>query len=488
MTLIASLDGFIDQLRSVGLPISVSEKIDATAALGVTDLSDREAVKSGLAVTLVKSSDHESAFDTIFDIFFGSATSETNAGRASGGNAGLAGPREQQPAGSGLASPGDGRGAGGSLDGLDDAAIRQLLIESLDSARQGTLLQRQLARIIVERNAGIRPGRAVAGTYYLYRAMLAVDPQHILTQLVERADARDPGAADDQLARRLLIEDFERRIASFRLTVEAEIRRRLVADRGTDAVARTLRRPLPEDIGFLTAAAAQVDQLRGVLQPLSRKLAGRIAARRMQRRRGTVDFRATMRASLSTGGVPVDVRYHGPRPAKPQLVVLADISGSVSAFAAFTLQLAYAMRAQFSRVRCYVFVDGLDEVTPLLERARSLLDVTSEINRLGLGVWLDGRSDYGNAIDTFLREHGAVLHARTTVLILGDARSNYHSPRAEALGKIAGRAGQVFWLNPEPSTAWDSGDSVIGQYARHCDEVVECRNLRQLRAFVDRLA
>jgi uncharacterized protein with von Willebrand factor type A (vWA) domain len=194
-----------------------------------------------------------------------------------------------------------------------------------------------------------------------------------------------------------------------------------------------------------------------------------------------------MRESLSTGGVPIDVRYRGPRPAKPELVVLADISGSVSAFAAFTLQLTYAMRAQFSRVRCFVFVDGLDEVTSLLEQAHSLLDVTSEINQRGLGVWLDGRSDYGNAIETFWQAYGAVLRNRTTVLILGDARSNYHSPRAEVLGKIAGRAGQVCWLNPEPSAAWDSGDSVIGQYARHCDEVVECRNLRQLRAFVDRL-
>lgn len=487
MALITALDGFIDELRSVGLPISISEKIDAAAALGVTDLSDREAVKNGLAVTLVKSSDHESAFDTIFDIFFCSVPAGTSAGRASGGGTGPAGPGEH-PAGSGLALPGGERGADGGLGGLGDAAIRQLLIDSLAGAEQGTLLQRRLAGIIVERHAEIRPGRAVAGVFYLYRVMVAVNPRHILTQLVERAEARNTGVAEDQLARRLLIEDFERRIASFRLTVEAEIRRRLVTDRGTDAVARTLRRPLPEDIGFLTAAAAQVDQLRDVLQPLARKLAARIAARRKQRRRGTVDFRATMRDSLSTGGVPIDVRYHGPRPAKPQLVVLADISGSVAAFAAFTLQLTYAMRGQFSRVRCFVFVDGLDEVTSLLERARSLLDVTSEINQLGLGVWLDGRSDYGNAIETFWQAYGAALRTRTTVLILGDARSNYHAPRAEVLGKIAGRAGQVFWLNPEPSTAWDSGDSVIGQYARHCDEVVECRNLRQLRAFVERLA
>jgi uncharacterized protein with von Willebrand factor type A (vWA) domain len=285
-----------------------------------------------------------------------------------------------------------------------------------------------------------------------------------------------------------MIESLERRIADFRLVVEAEIRRRLVSDRGADAVAKTLRTPLPEDIDFLTAATTQLEQLRDVLQPLSRKLTARMVQKRKQSRRGAVDVRKTIRQSLSTGGIPIAVRYHGPRPAKPELVVLADISGSVSAFAAFTLQLTFALRSQFSRVKCYVFVDGLDEVSSLLESARNILDVTTEINRRRLGIWFDGRSDYGNAIDTFWREHGTELRTRTTVLVLGDARTNYHEPRDDVLAKIAGRAGHLFWLNPESKTAWDSGDSVIGRYAEHCDEVVECRNLRQLRAFVERLS
>jgi uncharacterized protein with von Willebrand factor type A (vWA) domain len=167
--------------------------------------------------------------------------------------------------------------------------------------------------------------------------------------------------------------------------------------------------------------------------------------------------------------------------------VLADISGSVAAFAAFVLQLTYALRSQFARVSSYVFVDGLDDVSELIDKSTGITEVAAEINRRGLGVWLDGRSDYGNAIDTFWREHGARLRHRTTVLVFGDARSNYHSPRTEVLGRIAQRAGHVYWLNPEPRTAWDTGDSVIGQYARHCDGVVECRNVRQLEAFVERL-
>jgi uncharacterized protein with von Willebrand factor type A (vWA) domain len=485
MALIATLERFVEELRDVGLPISISEKIDAAAALGQIDLTDREAVKSGLAVTLVKTVEHESAFDTLFDIVFGTPSLGGDGDARVPDDATEGDEEDGDPAGLGPARP--IFGAGG-FRSLGDTMIRGLVIDTLDSDEQGSLLQRQLAEILVERHAGIQPGRAVAGTYYLFRAMRELNPDAVLTELAARAEQRKPYLAGDALAHRLIVEEHEQRLADFRRLVEAEIRRRLVSDRGADAVARTLRHPLPEDIDFLTAASAQFDQLRDVLQPLSRKLEARLVHKRKHGRRGAVDFRATSRGSMSTGGFPIDVRHHSPRPTKPELVVLADISGSVSTFAAFTLQLAFALRSEFSRVRCYVFIDGLDEVTGLLEQAHNILDITSEINRRGLGVWFDGRSDYSNAIETFWHEHGGELRTRTTLLILGDARSNHHAPRAELLGKIAGRAGHTFWLNPESKTAWDGGDSVIGQYAPHCDEVVECRNLRQLRAFVEQLS
>jgi uncharacterized protein with von Willebrand factor type A (vWA) domain len=301
--------------------------------------------------------------------------------------------------------------------------------------------------------------------------------------------ARDPEADGPTagLQRRLVVEEYEARVEGFRREVEAQIRRRLVADRGAAAVARTLRQPLPEDVEFLQASQQQVAELRSVLQPLARKLAARLADKRRHRRRGTLDFRRTVRRSMSTGGVPAEPVFRRGRPAKPQLMVVADVSGSVSAFAAFTLQLTYALRTEFAAVRCFVFVDGVDEVTHALAEADDIAAATRRINSEGGGVWLDGRSDYGHALESFWERHGGEIRSRSTVIVLGDARNNYHATRTDVLARIRRRAGHLYWLNPEPASAWDTGDSVIGEYARHCDAVYECRNLRQLRTFVETL-
>ena len=285
----------------------------------------------------------------------------------------------------------------------------------------------------------------------------------------------------------LVAEEYERRVMDFQREVEAEIRRRLVADRGAADVARTLRKPLPEDADFLTASTVQITQLREIVQPMARKLAARLAGRQRRRRHGALDFRRTVRESMSAGGVPMTPVFKPPKPAKPELVILADISGSVSAFAEFTLHLTYALRTEFTRVRSFVFVDTVDEVTEILAQADDIAAATAQINARGCGVWLDGRSDYGNALRAFRDRYGQQLRSRATVLVLGDARANYHASGAEALKELARRAGHLFWLNPEPSAAWDSGDSVMREYASFCDEVVECRNVRQLRAFIEQL-
>jgi len=289
------------------------------------------------------------------------------------------------------------------------------------------------------------------------------------------------------MQRRLEIEGYEAQLLKFRQMVEAQVRQRLVDDRGAAAVARTLRRPLPEDVDFLTSSRDQIADMRAVLDPLTRKLATRLAAKRRHKRRGALDFRRTVRRSLSTGGVPVRPAFRKPHPAKPELFVLADISGSVSTFAAFTLQLAFALRSQFSRVRSFVFVDGVDEVTDVLQQAPDVVEAARHINAAGSGVWLDGRSDYGHALTTFWDAWGEQVRRRTTVIVLGDARTNYHDPREGALKAVTQRAGHVFWLNPEPTSAWNSGDSVIARYQPFCDAVYECRNIRQLRAFVEDL-
>jgi uncharacterized protein with von Willebrand factor type A (vWA) domain len=149
--------------------------------------------------------------------------------------------------------------------------------------------------------------------------------------------------------------------------------------------------------------------------------------------------------------------------------------------------LTYALRNAFAKVRSFVFIDGVDEVTDLMARASDLVEVARAINQRGLGVRLDGRSDYGSSLADFVSEHGASFGRRTAVLVLGDARTNYHAPRAEQLRALSRRAGRLYWLNPEPRAAWNSGDSVIAAYAPACDRVIECRNVRQLRNFVETL-
>jgi hypothetical protein len=320
--------------------------------------------------------------------------------------------------------------------------------------------------------------------------MRAVHPDRLLARLAEddpKQLAAGQGTGTDGLLARLDEERREAQMTRFRQAVEAEVRRRLVEDRGSNAVAKTLRQPLPEDADFLTSSREQITAMRAVMDPLARKLASRLSAKRRHNRRGSLDFRRTIRKSLGTGGVPVYPVYGKPKPSKPELFVVADISGSVSTFAAFTLQLVFALRTQFAKVRTFVFVDGVDEVTELLRKADNIIEVTQTINSEGRGVWLDGRSDYGHALESFWDQWGEQVRRRSTVIVLGDARTNYHDPAEHVLRSVRQRAGHLYWLNPEPHGAWNSGDSVLDRYASFCDAVYECRNLRQLRAFVEDL-
>ncbi|MGH3203087.1 MAG: vWA domain-containing protein [Streptosporangiaceae bacterium] len=466
-SMLTAIDGMITELRQIGVPVSLTEKLDAVRSLRHLPLADREGLKAALRAALVKSHDHELAFDTLFDLYFSPSA---------GPVAGPVPPGRDGPAGTGQ----------GSFGSLDDAGLTELLLAALRDGNE--VMLRLIAGIFVERHAAIEPGRPVAGTYYVFRTLRAVDPDRLIARLVAAGqEAGQEAGAQSALLRRLQAEGYEAQMQRFRQAVEAQVRLRLVADRGAAAVARTLRRPLPEDAEFLNSSHEQIIAMRGVLDPLTRRLAGRLAAKRRHRRRGALDFRRTIRESLSTGGVPVDPVFRKPRPAKPELFVLADISGSVSTFAAFTLQLMFALRVQFSRVRSFVFVDGIDEVTEILQQAPDVIDATRNINALGSGVWLNGRSDYGHALESFWQHWGEQVRRRTTVIVLGDARSNYLDPREGVLKAVRERAAHLFWLNPEPRTAWNTGDSVIGRYQPFCDAVHECRNLRQLRRFAEEL-
>jgi hypothetical protein len=343
---------------------------------------------------------------------------------------------------------------------------------------------RALARQAVTRFAGMEPGRPVGGTYYLYRTLRNLDLDGVLERLMNEAREESP-APLSSLEERLERDEFESRIDRMKKEIEAEIRRRLVADRGVEAMAKTLRKPLPEDVDFMHANREELVSLRKAIYPLTRKLAVRLARKRRHGRKGPLDFRATVRHSLSYGGVPADPQFRYPRPSKPEIFVVADISGSVAAFARFTLQLVYAISGQFSRVRSFVFIDGLDEVTQYFEGVEDISVAIHRVNTEADVVWVDGHSDYGHAFEVFWEKYGREVGPKTTVLILGDARNNYHASQSWVIKEMRKKARHVYWLNPEPKAYWDTGDSIVSDYGAHTDGVYECRNLRQLEKFVD---
>jgi len=475
------LTGFIGELRAAGLPVSLTESIDAAEAVHHIPLEDRDALKYALAATLVKSSSHWKAFETAFEVYFSMRGPQYEFGDESSS------PDGDTDSDSEHRGQAQGRAqGGGGGESLSSEELAEMLFRALLSANDAQVAA--LARQAVSRFAGMEPGRPVGGTYYLYRTLRNLDLDRVLERLMEAARAAAPEGQLTPLEDRLARDEFKSRLDRLRRELEDEIRRRLVADRGTEALARSLRKPLPEEIDFMHATRDELASLRRAIHPLTRKLAVRLARKRRHGRKGPLDFRSTMRHSLSTGGVPVDPKFRYPRPAKPEIIVIADISGSVASFARFTLHLVHAISSQFSKVRSFVFIDGIDEVTRFFENVDDVADAVHRINTEADVVWVDGHSDYGHALSVFWERWGEEITPRSSVLLLGDARNNYHASQAWVIQEIRHRARHVYWLNPEPRAYWGTGDSILGEYAVHCDDVFECRNLRQLEHFVTELA
>ncbi|CAB4676318.1 MAG: VWA domain-containing protein [Actinobacteria bacterium] len=475
------LSGFIVELRNAGLPVSLTENLDAMHAISHIPLEDREAFKYALGATLVKNNAHWRSFETVFEVYFslrGPQYSITDGDSDASIDDLLQQMQEAQ-------MQGEGNGGAGGMDSLTPEELMNILMNALMNGDQA--LMRALARQAVQRFAGMEPGRPVGGTYYLYRTLRNLDLDGMLDKLME-ASKQEVGGDLTKLEERLEKDEYNDRIEKFKQEVEAEIRRRLVADRGAEAMAKTLRKPLPEDVEFMHASRDEMQNLKKSLQPLTRKLAARLARKRRHGRKGPLDFRNTVRHSLAYGGVPAEPKFKYPRPAKPELIVIADISGSVAAFARFTLMLVYAISNQFSKVRAFVFIDGIDEVTEYFKKTEDISEAIHRINTEADVIWVDGHSDYGHAFEVFWDKYGKEINPKSTVLLLGDARNNYHASQAWVIKEIRQKARHVYWLNPEPRSYWNTGDSIVGEYGTHTDGVYECRNLRQLEAFVEKLA
>jgi uncharacterized protein with von Willebrand factor type A (vWA) domain len=440
---------FLEALRTAGLPVSLAEDLDAVAALRALDWDHREVVRAGYAATLVKKQSQRPTFDTLFDVYFPRMVGD-----------GVAGGREhdEQVTDNGQAL----------------LTFRDELVDALGEGDEQALLD--LAAEMVAR-FGAMPGRGPGlSSWSAYTALQRVAPAELADRIVQALLA--DGRVDDEARR-----EAGRRIGSFTGLVEADARRRIAEEKGPDHVANVAVRPSIERLDFTAARRADLDRMRREIYPLARRLATRLTQEHHARRRGPLDFRRTVRASVSTGGVPLVTHHRPKRPHRTELVVLCDVSGSVANFAQFTLLLVYALRDQFEKVRAFTFIDHVHEVTDHFRPGADPADVLTELAASTAHAALWGRTNYGRAFAKFEESYADALGPRSSLLVLGDARSNYSDLNLDVLKRLAGSARHSWWLNPEHRRHWDTGDSAATRYGEVVP-MVECRNLTQLGEFV----
>ncbi|RYB93868.1 VWA domain-containing protein [Nocardioides oleivorans] len=450
MSLLDTHIGFVEALRSAGLSVSLAEGLDAIAALEQVRWHDRETVRGAYAATLVKRQPQRVTFDAVFDIYY---------------------PRL---VGSGVAGDELPDEAGPRDTGPELARFRQALAAALASGDQQAL--QDLAVEAVAR-FGAMPGRGPGlSSWSAYTSLQRVSPAELLDRLVQGllADGLDGDRAQRTAGRR--IGDFTR-------MVEGDARRRIAEEKGPEHVADVTVRPTIDRLDFTAARRSDLEEMRREIYPLARRLAARLAKEQHAQRRGPLDVRRTVRASIATGGVPLTTYHRPKRPHRTDLVVLCDVSGSVANFAQFTLLLVFALREAFSGVRAFTFVDDVVEVTDTFRRGADVVEVMEALAPRISQAALFGRTNYGRALTRFAEQHGDAIGPRSSLLVLGDARSNYSDLALPVLSDLAGRARHAWWLNPEHPRHWGSGDSAADTYG----EVVpmtECRNLAQLGEFV----
>ncbi|GGK43442.1 vWA domain-containing protein [Nocardia camponoti] len=439
---------FVTLLRAHGVHAGPSETIDAADAIVALGTDDPRILRSGLAACLLRRNGQRSVFDQLFDLFF------------------LDIPRPVVRA------------------DADPAAMREKLTSALVAGEDTAKLAREaLETFGAYGGAGETANRisnASGAGWSSYMTMKTLNPDRITEQVTEMLG----GSGQFDAAVHSI--EARRRVERFRTEVQTEARLRSAQLRGTDYIARRGVQSGSEAIDFLGAREQDLVEMRKLVHPLARKLATRLAARRKKAVRGQIDMRRTLRRSMATGGVPIDVVLRARAHGRPELVVLADISGSVTGFAEFTLTLVQALQDQFSRVRSFGFVDSCAEITDYFRPGEPTEPgLATRIVRES-PVARYGSSNYGEALQGFVDNYLDALGPRTSLLILGDGRTNRTDPNLAALHAMMDSAKHAYWLNPEPSRSWGTGDSAALTYAESIT-MHECRTVAQLGTVITRL-
>ncbi len=435
-----TLENFLRALKAVEVHVTPSEAIDAHKAVAEIGYGDRELLRDALCATLAKSAVEVDQFDHCFDTFFARQDFSSSATLESAGEA------DDEDGGSTLGAMILAGDAGGLAQAMEIAAAR------VEAANIRTATQR-------------RPF-----TRRILDAMGIEAVERRMAELLRRGGERDVDIAE-RLAkgRRALMEDASRFV-----------------DRQFDLYAKENGRRTREDLlADKTLTGERIDpddfhMMKAVVRRMAKRLAAKYSRHQKRARKGHLDVRRTLRRSMAYGGVPFEMVWKQKTIDRPKLVVLVDVSKSVAAASHFLLLFAYSLNEVVESLSSYAFSGRCVPVGDILDEETVDGAIKSVLERIGYQ-----QTDYGRSLEDFCSEHLGELDRRTTVLILGDARSNHAEPRLDLIRAIAKRSRAIIWLNPEPESFWGSGDSVMKVYARFCAVAKHCATLRQLDRIIE---
>jgi len=460
---------FANLLRENGVRVSLAETLDAFTASEVTGLLEREEFRAALRSTMVKRASELPVFEELFDVYFSGLGEIIKQASKSVQDALSMSDQEFQK----------------FLDEVEEMLKREgkklsELAKELLQNKNGALEKRLREAARAAKLKGIE--RTIEENYFA-RALareLGLDRiEREIKELREQLEKLDLGQAmkarmEEYLERRLkALEDIIKRY------VRMEREKRDIRQREDQRMNQMAEK------SFYYLSEEELKKMQEAVQKLAQRLKNVIAIRRKRAKKGRFDIKRTLRNNLDCGGVPFKLRFERRKKERPQVVILCDVSDSVRNASRFMLQFVYSLQDLYSRVRSFIFVSEIGEVTEHFRNndIKDALDVALK----GDIINVYAHSNFGYAFRNFVSDHIGAINKRTTVIVLGDARNNYNLPHDWCLREVKQRAKRVIWLNPESRNTWGFGDSEMERYAVHCDMVEECRNLNQLYRVVDHL-
>src|SRR2546426_520823 len=426
----AKLVEFSNLLRQNGLRVSLAESMDMLRALEVVGLPDRQTVRATLRATMVKRSVDLPTFETLFDLFF-----------------------------SGLAD-----------------AIKELTAATASALEMS---EEEFQRFLEE----LKKRLEEAGTELSPLARALAQALGLSGLSMERARLKELLAGLSPADARRLEAYLDRRFQDLADMVKSLVRGELQRQDVTRGDQQRLQALAEKSFYYLSEE--EIRRMQEAVTKLARRLRNVVSIRRKRARRGKFDSSDTLPKNLQYGGVPFRLVFDRRRKEKPQVMVLCDVSDSVRNVSRFMLQFVYSLQDLYSKVRSFIFVAEVGEITRLFQERDINAAIDAALHGEVINVY--AHSDFGRAFKAFHRDFLPAVNKRTTVIILGDGRNNYNLPHDWVLKDVQQRAKQVIWLNPENKMTWGFGDSEMDRYAPYCTLVEECRNLNQLYHVIDRL-